>query len=126
MAITGTIPNFDISTSRHEAQSLVVVTGAQADGQANGANSNENIQELFNRAVGILSISGVEAVNTVSATVGGQIITSGELSGIMNLQREFAMRQADVEFSGSPGNAARLKFAQDSLVAGGGEVQFGS
>jgi hypothetical protein len=61
----------------------------------------------------------------VSGTLNGQVITSGQLSGIMNMQREAAMRFADLELAGAE-NSARLQFARDALTGAGGEVQFGS
>ncbi|MEE8609098.1 MAG: hypothetical protein V3S55_15955 [Nitrospiraceae bacterium] len=125
MAITGTIPFFDISTSRLAAASAVLVTGASADGQADGTHSNETMQTFLLRGVQTLSVSGTQAIVDVSGTVNGQTITSGELSGIMNLQRELAMRAADLARP-EAGNAARLAWAQTALTGAGAETQFGS
>jgi hypothetical protein len=61
----------------------------------------------------------------VSGTVNGQTITSGQLSGIMQMQREFALRAADLAQPGNE-NASRLTWANNALSGAGGEVQFGA
>lgn len=119
MAISGTVPVYDLSTSRlgSETQVLATVTGAVADGQAINATSNETTQEFLQRAVNILAISG-----TLSGTF--QAITPATLSGVMQLQRECAFRLADLT-NGGEGNAARLTAARTALAVSG-EVQFGA
>ena len=122
MPISGTIPFFDLSTAPEPTLSLVVVTGAQADGQANGTTSPEIFQSFLQRVVNALALSGVlSASGDVS---GMQCFSGAVLSGVMNIQRECAMRLADIERLGSP-NGPRLQFARDSLAVNG-EFQFGS
>jgi hypothetical protein len=60
MALSGTVPRFDISTSRLAAEVAVTVTGVQADGQATGTHSNETLQAFYLRGATALSISGTQ------------------------------------------------------------------
>ncbi len=118
MPITGTIPHFDFSLTAGEAPVVITVTGAEADGQATGPTSTETMQAFFKRGVIALGISGV-----LSGAGPNQVITDTELSGIMQFQRELAMRIADMEQYTHP-NAPRLTDAQAELALGP-EVQFG-
>ncbi len=125
MPVSGTVPFFDISTTRLAAQVLSTVTGAVSDSQATSDNSNETVGEFYQRAIDILAISGQEeliAAGTI--TDNGQSITSGQLSGIQHLQQELAFRLADLNNYGA-GNTARLAAATTALAVSG-EVQFGS
>lgn len=126
MPISGTVPFYDFSAVRTDGVTgiLATVTGAAADGQVTNANSNETFQEFLARGITALSISGQQAVSGVTSGLNGQVITSGQLSGVMQYQRELAFRLADINNLGA-GNAARLTAAQAAL-ASPGEVQFGS
>ncbi len=120
MPISGTIPAFDISTSPADTPTVVTVTGLEADGQGTGPASDETLQAFMRRGVIALGISGALAVDPA----GLQAFPGSEISGVMQFQRELAMRIADLEKPGHP-NAPRLAFAQAEL-ASGAEVQFGS
>lgn len=117
MPISGTIPHFDFSLTAGEAPVVVTVTGVEADGQATGPTSTETMQAFFKRGVIALGVSGI-----LSGVA--QAITTSELSGIMQYQRELAMRIADIEQYTHP-NAPRLTDAQAELALGP-EVQFGT
>ena len=122
MPITGTVPRYDFSTSPQQSPTVVTVTGAEADGQATGAASDETFQAFLQRGITALSVSGT--LSTSGATSGLQCFTTSEVSGVMQFQRELAFRFADIEKLGHP-NAPRLAFAQQSLPSGT-EVQFGT
>lgn len=126
MPISGTVPFYDFSTVRMDSVSaiLATVTGAITDGQVTNANSNETFTEFLARGITALSISGQQSVSGVTSGLNGQVITSGQLSGVMQYQRELAFRIADIQNLGA-GNPARLIAAQTAL-ASPGEVQFGS
>lgn len=121
MPLSGTVPSFDVSTSSEQTPTVVTVTGSvsPASGSATGANSTETLQAFLRRVISGLSISGV-------VDAAGQTITSGQLSGLAQLQRECALRLTDLEKpAASHGNVARLAHANIALSANG-EVQFGS
>lgn len=122
MAISGTVPRFDISTSAEQSPTVVTVTGLEADGQATGDDSNETLQAFLQRVVTALSLSGTIGVDPADF----QCVSASVLSGVMQIQRECAMRCADIVKGSEQDNAARLAYARSVLTAGGGEVQFGS
>jgi hypothetical protein len=124
MALSGTVPVYDFSTNRLSSETLVLatVTGLEADGQATSAFSNETYPAFLQRAVNILSMSGVLAVSGVAS--GMQCVSGAVLSGVMQLQREMAFRYADISLTGAE-NPARLTAARASLAVSG-EIQFGT
>lgn len=125
MSISGTVPNFHISPPgpTQSAATVVAVTGAADDARANGSFSSEDLRAFLVRSAALLSASGVLATAPGPAS-GLQAISGSILSGIRNLQREFAFRIADIDGSGEA-NSARLGRAQAALTVAG-EVQFGS
>lgn len=130
MAITGTVPRFDLSIQADPSSTVVTVTGA-ATGQPTGSYSNEPLNTFFKRVIDALSVSGVLAVSGGSSGAvlisGLQCIPPSVVSGMRNMQRELAFRVADVELGGSVSNAARLAHAQAVLTnATSGEVQLGT
>ncbi len=117
MALSGTVPFFDVSTAADPGGSVVVtVTGLEADSQATGSSSTETLGEFYQRACNALSVSGI-----LSGTA--QAITPAELSGVMHIQQELALRASDLEQSAA-GNPSRLARAQ-AILAVSGQVQFG-
>ena len=126
MAISGTIPFFDISVPAHDPATVVTVTGSEVDGQATGMRSTEGIVAFLRRGVDALSVSGI-----LSGVA--QAVTVAELSGVMQFQRELAMRATDIELGVGVSAAQRLVHAQNMLsaasgvtVPAAGEVKFGS
>lgn len=118
MPISGTIPFFDISTNPENPPTVVTVTGSTS-AQATGSNSSETLQALYRRAVNILAVSGVVA--TSGSTSGLVGFSAARTSGFQQLQRELAMRAADIESQGLTA-AARLLAAQ-AILAVSGEMQ---
>lgn len=127
MPISGTLPFYDVSTCPDLTTTTGRFTGAAApsSGSASNAASNETLQDFYDYAAGVLNISGVVAVSGVSGTANGQVITSAQLSGLANLQRELAAREADILVGPAAPNATRVAKANAILTAKG-EVQFGS
>jgi len=125
MALSGVIPNFDLSPMGVPAGDgtavVVTITGGTV-GMPNGTASSEGLFEFYQRAVNILSVSGIK-VTASGATSGMQAISGSVLSGMRNLQREFAARAADV-FPSSLSAARRLSIAQ-GVLAVSGEIQVG-
>ena len=124
MSISGTVPSFQTSLAGPPGQSaatVVLVTGAADDARANGAASTEDLRAFLVRAAGDLSVSGVLGTG---AEVGPQCLTTSEMSGLRNLQRELCFRIGDLDGSGDSA-AIRLQKSQQALVVAG-EVQFGS
>lgn len=125
MAISGTVPTFDVSPNPHlEAPAIVTVTGTEADSQATGAVATEGLAAFLVRGLNALSVSGI-----LSGTA--QAITPAELSGIMHFQQELAFRHADLTAGRAATQATRLTSAQTALAAASGashtgQVAFGS
>jgi hypothetical protein len=116
--ISGTIPFFSYGNVAPDTPTVVTVTGVVADGQADGTQGTETLAAAFRRFTIGLSVSGI-----LSGTA--QAITPAELSGIMQIQRECAMRAADLESKAGKSTSSRLALAQ-AILAVSGEVQFGS
>lgn len=125
--ISGTAPFYDISTSEESGASATLsdFTGAASpsSGVASNTHSDETLQDFYRRGVGLLNISGTQAASGAAAGANGEIVTSGQLSGLANLQRELAARAADIENSGK--NAADRLSAVNTILSASGEVQFG-
>jgi hypothetical protein len=127
MPLSGTAPNYDISTSPDQSTTLANVAGAVTGAAAN-AYSNETLQNFYRRALGVLVMSGALAVS--GGTSGGssvsglQCFAGSVISGIRNLQQELALRAADIEYSGNP-SASRITLA-NTILTGSGEVVFGT
>lgn len=124
MAISGTIPHFHHGLApTFGSPTVVTVTGA-ATGLPTGSHSTESQSAFYKRIqVAMGGISGVVAVSGVSGTTDGVTITSGQLSGLRAIQREIAMRAADISHS-FEANGPRLTEAQRFLALSGGEIQF--
>lgn len=124
MAISGTIPHFSLGpVNPTEGVTVVTVTGVTADGQATSSLSNEGLYQFYRRClVAFGGISGTELVSGVTSGVTGVGITSGQLSGLMQLQREVAMRAADISHSFED-NGPRLTKATALLALSGGEIK---
>ncbi|KKK61032.1 hypothetical protein LCGC14_3018400 [marine sediment metagenome] len=124
MAISGTIPHFSLGPiNPTEGVVVVTVTGVTADGQSTATFSTEGQVEFLKRIqVTLGGISGVELVSGVSGQVNGVTITSAQLSGILQIQREVAMRSADITHS-FEANGPRLIEARRVLALSGGEIK---
>ena len=120
MAISGTVPYFSTApVDKTEGAAVVTVTGLTADGQATGALGSEGLPAFYVRCMASLGgITGAEAVSGDAAADDGVLITSGQLSGIMQLHREMCYRAADLAKQGQS-NAARLDRAQTFLAVNG-------
>lgn len=100
--ISGTVPQYDYSTTRFP-QTAVTATGAfVTSGLAPGGIADEPLGDFFERAVGVLS-------GIVDAT-----------SGVQLLQQELAVKAAQLQV-GSRSNAAVLTYA-NALIAASGEA----
>lgn len=118
MPLSGTVPNYDIGTSADQSTTLASASGAvfPSSGQAIAAASNEALGASFVRYVGLLgACSG-------GSTASGVNFPAAAASGLAQMQRELAMRAADLQGPGQ-GNAGRLAFA-NTLLAASGEVQW--
>lgn len=124
MAISGTIPHFSLGpVNPTEGTVVVTVTGLTADGQATASHSTEGQHEFLTRvAIALGGISGTQLVSGVTSGVTGVGITSGQLSGLMQVQREIAMRAADITHSFED-NSPRLVEARRVLALSGGEIK---
>jgi len=127
MSISGTVPHFSLGPMNpSEGVTVVTVTGAADDARATGTYSTEGLERFYRRClVAFGGISGTQLVSGVTSGVDGVGITSGQLSGLRNLQREIAMRAADITHS-YEANGPRLTKAQANLTLSGGEVVFGA
>jgi hypothetical protein len=121
VATSGTVPFFENSTSREETPIVVTITGVS--GVSTGTHSTEALQDFFDRAGGILAISGVRSLS--GATSGLQCFSGSVVSGLQNLRRELAFRQADLEFGAGYPNETRIARV-NAILAASGDVQLGS
>lgn len=118
MPISGGVnPFFSLSPAPPADQPEVVlqVSGAASGQVIGGTHSTEALPSFFRRAVGVLSISG---------TVSGQdVVVSGTLlSGVRNLQRELALRVADLEADGGAEDSRQAR--ANAILTASGEVIF--
>lgn len=135
MAISGTIPHFHHGLSpMHGTPTVVTVTGTDT-GIATGTHASESLAAFYKRSqVALGGISGAQLLSGtlsgisggVSGTVytqnGSVYLTSAQLSGIRAMQREVAMRAADLSHS-FKANGPRLTEAQRFLALSGGEIK---
>lgn len=123
MAISGTIPHFHHGLApTFGSPTVVTVTGA-ATGLPTGTHSTESLLAFYHRCQAAMGVSGTVAISGVSGTIDGVTITSGQLSGLRAIQREIAMRAADIVYP-FEANGPRLTEAQRRLALSGGEIQF--
>lgn len=118
MAISGTVPHFHHGLAPTFGTATVVTVTGEATGIATGTHATESLSAFYKRVQ--IALGGISG--TTSAPAGSVIITSGQLSGVRAIQREIAMRAADIALS-FKANGPRLTEAQRFLATSGGEVQ---
>jgi hypothetical protein len=119
MAISGTVPQFDYSSTANGqvgAGSVIgyLASGATALAGSQATQSTESLPETFLRWAGYLGqISGAASGGTGRTAISGSLA-----SGIRNIQQELVARYADITGTGQS-NAAKLDIANDLLTASG-------
>lgn len=117
MPISGTIPHYHHGLAPTFGTPTVVTVTGEATGLATGTHATESLGDFYKRIQ--IALGGISG--TTSAPAGSVIITSGQLSGLRAIQREVAMRAADISNS-YQANGPRLTEAQRFLATSGGEI----